>query len=198
MSQSISLYRFRPPVDIVSYYLYYNMLNTFQEVRILAHMSRDEALLSLFQKDKVDIYKQMSSLIRNKPVEEVTADERSIFKQVTLAILYGMSPNQVGKKLSISKTMAEQMMNDFFLRFRGVKEWIDQTKEFARRNHFVLTISGRRRYLDGINSNDNSIRRQAERQVRTIQLPKVFPMKEFVHFHACFYFRVHLRRLLTL
>mmetsp|Transcript_5794 Transcript_5794/g.12392 ORF Transcript_5794/g.12392 Transcript_5794/m.12392 type:complete len:915 (-) Transcript_5794:111-2855(-) len=135
-----------------------------KEVRILAHMSRDEALLSLFQKDKVDIYKQMSSLIRNKPVEEVTADERSIFKQVTLAILYGMSPNQVGKKLSISKTMAEQMMNDFFLRFRGVKEWIDQTKEFARRNHFVLTISGRRRYLDGINSNDNSIRRQAERQ----------------------------------
>ncbi len=178
------LCNFGPSVDIHLYC----MLNALQEVRILAHMSGDEALLSLFQTDKVDIYKQMSSLIRNKPLEEVTAAERSIFKQVTLAILYGMSPNQVGKKLSISKAMAKKMMNDFFRRFRGVKAWMDQTKEFARRNHFVVTISGRRRYLDGINSDDNAIRSQAERQVKIIQFSNAFLLKEFVNFHDCFDF----------
>lgn len=136
-----------------------------KEVRILAHMSGDEALLSLFQHDDVDIYKQMSSLIRNKPLQQVTSEERAIFKQVTLALLYGMSANQVAKKLSISKTTAQQMMHDFFRRFRGVKTWMDHTKEFARRNHYVRTISGRRRYLDGIESNDNGKKSQAERQV---------------------------------
>lgn len=67
----------------------------------------------------VDIYKQMSSLIRNKPVESITAQERAQFKQVTLALLYGMSPNQVAKKLNITKSQAIQMMNDFFRRFQG-------------------------------------------------------------------------------
>lgn len=67
-----------------------------KEVRILAHMCQDQALRSLFTGDKkADIYKQMAAIIRNKPIETVTADERAQFKQVTLAILYGMSPKQV-------------------------------------------------------------------------------------------------------
>jgi len=136
-----------------------------KEVRILAHMSGDEALVSLFRGDpNIDIYKQMSSIIRNKPLDTITDQERAQFKQVTLAILYGMSPNQVAKKLSISKTNAQQMMNDFFRRFRRVKSWMDETKSNARKNSYVTTIAGRKRYLDDINSDDNSKRSQAERQ----------------------------------
>jgi len=136
-----------------------------KEVRILAHMSGDEALLSLFRGDpNIDIYKQMSSIIRNKPLDTITDQERAQFKQVTLAILYGMSPNQVAKKLSISKTNAQQMMTDFFRRFRRVKSWMDETKSNARKNAYVTTIAGRKRYLDDINSDDNSKRSQAERQ----------------------------------
>jgi len=136
-----------------------------KEVRILAHMARDEALLSLFRGDpKVDIYKQMSSLIRNKPINAITPVERAQFKQVTLALLYGMSANQVGKKLSISKSNAQQMMNDFFRRFRRVKVWMDETKAYARRKNYVKTIAGRKRYLDDINSSDNAKKSQAERQ----------------------------------
>jgi len=136
-----------------------------KEVRILAHMSGDEALVSLFRGDpNIDIYKQMSSIIRNKPLDTITDQERAQFKQVTLAILYGMSPNQVAKKLSISKTNAQQMMNDFFRRFRRVKSWMDETKSNARKNAYVTTIAGRKRYLDDINSDDNSKRSQAERQ----------------------------------
>ncbi|KAL7542317.1 hypothetical protein ACHAXR_011673 [Thalassiosira sp. AJA248-18] len=136
-----------------------------KEVRILAHMSGDEALISLFRGDpKVDIYKQMSSLIRNKPITEISDVERAQFKQVTLAILYGMSPNQVAKNLSISKSNAQQMINAFFRRFRRVKAWMDETKTFARRNSYVKTIAGRKRFLDDINSDDNSKSSEAERQ----------------------------------
>lgn len=93
-----------------------------KEIRILAHMSGDQALISLFRGDpKVDIYKQMTSLIRNKPVEAVTDSERAQFKTTTLALLYGQSPGEFGKKLKISKTAAEQLKNDFFRRFPRVK-----------------------------------------------------------------------------
>jgi len=136
-----------------------------KEVRILAHMSGDRSLISLFRGDpNVDIYKQMSSLIRNKPVDAVTDTERAQFKQVTLALLYGMGPGQVAKKLSISKGSAQQMMSDFFRRFPQLKVWMDKTKADARKNLYVETIAGRKRYLDDINSNDNAKRSQAERQ----------------------------------
>jgi DNA polymerase-1 len=94
-----------------------------KEVRILAHMSGDKTLMSLFQGDKnVDIYKQMTSIIRNKPIISVTPEERAQLKQVTLAILYGMSPKQVAKKLDISDSAAVQIMKDFFGKFSGLKK----------------------------------------------------------------------------
>jgi len=136
-----------------------------KEVRILAHMSEDEGLISLFRGDpNVDIYKQMSSIIRNKPIDTVTDAERAQFKQVTLAILYGMSPNQVAKNLSISKTEAQHMMNAFFRRFPRLKTWMEETKANARRTLYVKTIAGRKRYLDDINSHDSAKKSQAERQ----------------------------------
>ena len=75
-----------------------------------------------------------------------------------------MSPNQVAKKLSISKSAAQQTMNDFFRRFRRVKSWMEETKQSARKIGYVLTIAGRRRYLNDIRSEDNGKRSQAERQ----------------------------------
>ena len=76
-----------------------------------------------------------------------------------------MSPNQVAKKLSISKAAAQQTTNDFFRHFRRVKSWMEEIKQGARRNGCVLTIAGRRRYLNDIRSDDNGKRIQAERQV---------------------------------
>eukprot|EP00956_Cyclotella_meneghiniana_P030000 scaffold74526_cov66-Cyclotella_meneghiniana.AAC.3 len=112
----------------------------------------------------------MAAIIRNKPIETVTADERAQFKQITLGIMYGMGPNQVSKKLDITVENAKRMMEDFYRKFSTLKKWMDETKEFARRNHFVrnsskvTTIAGRRRYLDAINSNDYALKSQAERQ----------------------------------
>ena len=128
-------------------------------------MSRDEAMIELFRDPNVDIYMQMSSIVLNKPADSVTEMERSQFKMITLAILYGMSANQVATKLTISKENAQQLMTDFFRRFRRIKPWMDELKEYARRKSYVKTISGRKRYLDDINSDDNAKRSQAERQV---------------------------------
>ena len=140
-----------------------------KEVRILAHMAQDEAMIALFRGDpNVDIYRQMSSIILNKAPDAITDKERSQFKIITLAILYGMSASQVATKLAISKANAQQLMSDFFRRFRRVKPWIDETKDYARRKSFVKTISGRKRYLDDINSVDNAKRSQAERQASVI------------------------------
>ncbi len=116
----------------------------------------------------MECQRQMSSCILNKPADAVSEKERSQFKQITLAILYGMSANQVSTKLCISKANAQQLMADFFRRFRGVKQWMDETKANARRKLYVKTISGRKRYLDDINSNDDAKRSQAERQVSEV------------------------------
>jgi len=135
------------------------------EVRILAHISGDEALIRLFtQPGKIDIYKQMSSVISNKSSDMVTDEERAVAKQVTLAIMYGMGINSVAKKLGIDKNSAQKFFQSFYGRFPGVKRWMDSTVSFARSNKYVTTIAGRKRYLDFINSDDRALKTQAERQ----------------------------------
>ena len=118
------------------------------EVRILAHMSSDEALIRLFtQPDTTDIYKQMSSVINGKHADDVSDQERAVAKQVTLAIMYGMGINSVAKKLGITRNAAQQFFQSFYGRFRGVKSWMDKTVASARTNKFVTTITGRKRYV---------------------------------------------------
>ena len=135
------------------------------EVRILAHMSNDPALIRLFtDSENVDIYKQMSSSVTNKAIDEVTDAERSQAKQVVLAMLYGMGLNQVASKLGINVATARRIFDNFYARFSGVKQWMQATRQNAKRNGYITTIAGRRRYLEDINSTDDSKRTQAERQ----------------------------------
>lgn len=140
------------------------------EVRILSHMSQDSALIEMFQdENRADIYKQMSSAITGKAIGDVTEKERSISKQVTLAILYGMGVSQVAKKLNVDRTKAQTFFNSFYNRFCGVRKWMEDTKAFAKQHGYVCTISGRRRYLDDITSEDRAKKAQAQRQaVNTI------------------------------
>uniref|UniRef100_A0A7S3V8E1 DNA-directed DNA polymerase n=1 Tax=Chaetoceros debilis TaxID=122233 RepID=A0A7S3V8E1_9STRA len=136
-----------------------------KEVRILAHMSGDANLMNLFtQPGTDDVYKQMSSVISGKRSNEVTDKERSIAKQLTLAIMYGMGINSVAKQLGVNKESAKSFFRSFYGRFPDVKRWMDQTISSARTNKYVTTISGRRRYLDNITNEDRALRSQAERQ----------------------------------
>jgi DNA polymerase-1 len=116
------------------------------EVRILAHMSGDAALISLFTRQgSGDIYEQMSSLTTGKAVENISDQERSVAKQVTLAIMYGMGLPQVAKKLNVSRQVAQRFIQSFYGRFEGVRRWMEETKEFVRSHKYVKTIVGRRR-----------------------------------------------------
>lgn len=118
------------------------------EVRILAHMSNDEALIRLFsQPGSTDIYKQMAAVISLKDPVDVSDEERAVSKQVTLAIMYGMGLNTVAKKLGVEKVAAKAFFESFYGRFRGVKQWMDSTIAKARREKYVTTITGRRRYV---------------------------------------------------
>ena len=140
------------------------------EVRILAHMSGDKSLISLFvQPGTIDIYKQMSSVITGKSVDSVSSKERSIAKQITLAIIYGMGINNVAKKLSINKGTAQTFFQSFYGRFRGVKVWMEKVKEFARKEKYVTTITGRRRYD------------------RTMVLVSFEKILKKTYFHDCFF-----------
>ena len=140
------------------------------EVRILAHVSNDQNLIQMFHDKKgIDIYKQMASLVTGIEVDNVTNEQRSTYKQVTLAIIYGMGITQVAQKLGIDRQAAQDLYNSFYRRFPRVKRWIDETKIFAYRHKYVKTIYGRKRYLDDIDSHDTAKKSQAERQaVNTI------------------------------
>ncbi len=140
------------------------------EVRILAHVSNDQNLIQMFHDKKgIDIYKQMASLVTGIEVDNITKEQRSTYKQVTLAIIYGMGITQVAQKLGIDRQSAQDLYNSFYRRFPRVKRWIDETKMFAYRHKYVKTIYGRKRYLDDIDSYDTAKKSQAERQaVNTI------------------------------
>jgi len=144
-------------------YLLFSCDYSQNEVRILAHMSNDPVLISAFEDVNVDIYKQMSSSVTGKALQDVTDQERAVTKQVVLAILYGMGVSQVAFKLQIDKNAAQRTIHAFFQRFSRVKQWMEEVKASARLNGFVTTITGRRRYID-INSPNDSLRAQAERQ----------------------------------
>jgi DNA polymerase I - 3''-5'' exonuclease and polymerase domains len=111
-------------------------------------MSNDEALIRLFsQPGSTDIYKQMAAVISLKDPDDVSDEERAVSKQVTLAIMYGMGLNTVAKKLGVKKDAAKAFFESFYGRFRGVKQWMDRTIAKARREKYVTTITGRRRYV---------------------------------------------------
>lgn len=135
------------------------------EVRILAHMSNDPALIRMFNDPKTtDIYIQMASVISGKCSDDISDEERSTAKQLTLAIMYGMGPNTVASKLGVGLSTAKQFFESFYGRFKGVKKWKEKTLQLARKNKYVETITGRKRYLYNIDSDDRSLSAQAERQ----------------------------------
>jgi DNA polymerase-1 len=131
------------------------------EVRILAHMSNDESLIRLFtQPGAADIYKLMAAVISGKDPGDVTDEERAVSKQVTLAIMYGMGINTVAKKLNVNKLAAKTFFQSFYGRFHGVKNWMDSTIGRAKKDKYVTTITGRRRYVQNFVVNNCEFIRQ--------------------------------------
>ncbi len=133
------------------------------ELRILAHFSEEENLISAFKKN-ADIHSFTASLIFGVPEEKVDRRQREVAKRINFGIIYGMSPYGLSRELNITEEEARKFIEDYFLRYPRVKEFIDKTISFVQQKGFVRTLMGRVRYLPDINSSRYELREFARRQ----------------------------------
>lgn len=133
------------------------------ELRILAHLSRDENLIEAFNEDK-DIHKATASLIYGVSEDDVDDDMRNMAKRVNFGIVYGLTAYGLARDLNIPVDQAQDFIDAYFAKYPGVKEYIQEKIDSARAEGFVTTISGRRRYLPEINNKNQGLRQFAERQ----------------------------------
>ena len=127
------------------------------ELRILAHISDDENMKTAFLNDE-DIHKQVASKVFNVPLAEVTKEQRTAAKAVNFGIVYGISGFGLAEQLSISRKLAEQYIEQYLAKYKGVKEFMDGIVEKAKEQGYVETLFHRRRYIPELSSNNYMVR----------------------------------------
>ena len=132
------------------------------ELRILAHFSGDTAFVAAFRAGK-DIHRETAAIIYGLPVEQVTPQMRAAAKTVNFATIYGQGAFALAGNLGISVQEAKDFIEQYFVRFPGVRRYLDSQVEMARSCGYVETLSGRRRYIPEINSKNYNIRQFGER-----------------------------------
>lgn len=132
------------------------------ELRIMAHLSGDPHMVDAFRHG-LDIHAATAAKIYGVPVEAVTQDQRRVAKTANFGIIYGISSFGLAQRLHISRTEAKGIIDDYFAAFPQVLEFIESCKEGARKDGYVKTMFGRRRYLPLINSSNKTMRELAER-----------------------------------
>jgi DNA polymerase-1 len=132
------------------------------ELRILAHMADDANLIEAFEAGG-DVHKHTAALVFDVPLEKVTPDMRAAAKTINFATIYGQGPFALSSQLGISVGEAKTFIEQYFVRFSGVRTFLDAMKASAREKGYVETISGRRRYIPEIHSPNHNIRSFGER-----------------------------------
>jgi DNA polymerase-1 len=132
------------------------------ELRLLAHITKDPALVQAFQADE-DIHAATAARVFDVPLDQVTPDQRRQAKTINFAVIYGQSGYALGATLGVDTTTANNWIKDYFERLPGVKRYVEETTALAHRQKYVTTLLGRRRYLPEIESANHSIRQFAER-----------------------------------
>ena len=132
------------------------------ELRIMAHLSGDEGLLRAFAADQ-DIHRATAAEVFGVAPDLVSADQRRSAKAINFGLIYGMSAFGLAKQLGIERGAAAQYVELYFARYPGVRQYMDSTRERAKRDGYVETVYGRRLYLPEINSRNRSLQQYAER-----------------------------------
>ncbi len=132
------------------------------ELRVLAHISEDEGLLSAFAKD-LDVHAATAAEVFGVNVEKVTADQRRAAKAVNFGISYGQGAFGLAENLKISRTEAQKIIDNYFAKFPGVSNYISTTIERAKEIGYVETLFGRRRYLPELAAKNPMLRKAGER-----------------------------------
>jgi len=132
------------------------------ELRIMAHISGDAALLLAFH-DGMDVHRATAAEVFGVSTAEVTSEQRRYAKVINFGLIYGMSAYGLARALSIDNTAAKNYIERYFERYPGVKMYMDQTRQSAKAQGYVETVFGRRLYLPEINSPNGPRRSGAER-----------------------------------
>ena len=133
------------------------------ELRVIAHLSKDEGLLKAF-KEGQDIHSSTASEVFGVGLKEVEPDQRRSAKAINFGLIYGISAFGLSKQLGINRNLAAEYMDTYFSRYPGVRKYMDRVKSEAKKIGYVETLYGRRLYLPEI-STGNAIRRQAAERV---------------------------------
>ena len=132
------------------------------DLRALAHLSQDPGLLSAFQQDE-DIHAATAAQLYGVDTAQVTPDMRRLAKTVNFGVIYGMSEYGLEQATELSREEAAQFITAYFAKYAKVKQYLEATKEQARKAGYVQTILGRKRFIPEINSSNRQIREGAER-----------------------------------
>ncbi|MDO5048274.1 MAG: DNA polymerase I [Actinomycetaceae bacterium] len=132
------------------------------EMRIMAHMSGDEALIEAFNSGE-DLHRTMASMVFHVPVEEVDSTLRSRIKATSYGLAYGLSAYGLSQQLGIGVPEASELRDKYFERFGGVRDFLDGVVDRARKSGYTESLLGRRRYLPDLNASNRQRRAMAER-----------------------------------
>jgi DNA polymerase I len=133
------------------------------ELRIMAHLSEDAALLRAFR-DGMDVHRATAAEVFGAAPDQVTSEQRRYAKVINFGLIYGMSAFGLARNLGIDGAAAKNYIQRYFERYPGVKNYMDETRMSAKSKGYVETVFGRRLYLPEINSPNGPRRGSAERQ----------------------------------
>ena len=133
------------------------------ELRVLAHLSQDPALLDAFHNNE-DIHTRTAALIFDTTLAEVTPGQRRNAKTINFGLVYGLGAQKLGQELKISVKEAKAFIERYFSRLAKLKEFYDGIEQDAQQHGYVVTMAGRRRLTPDILSGNNQLRSQARRQ----------------------------------
>lgn len=143
-------------------YIFFSADYSQVELRLMAHLSQDKELIAAFNHN-LDVHAATASKIYHLPLEEVTPEMRRRAKTANFGIIYGISAWGLAERLHISRKEGKELIEGYFELYPGVKKYMEESIEKARKKEYVETIMGRRRYLRDINSRNAVVRGMAER-----------------------------------
>ncbi len=132
------------------------------ELRVLAHLSRDEGLLEAFKRGE-DIHSSTASLMFDTPIDQVNSDMRRIAKVLNFGVIYGLSAHGISQQTGFSREEGIHFIETYFAKYPGISEYLEGVKAKTRECQFVETVMGRRRYVPDINASNFNVRGAAER-----------------------------------
>ncbi|MGU3501861.1 DNA polymerase I [Mycobacterium sp. C31M] len=132
------------------------------EMRIMAHLSRDEGLIEAFNTGE-DLHSFVASRAFDVPIDQIDAEMRRRVKAMSYGLAYGLSAYGLSSQLKISTEEAKQQMEQYFDRFGGIRDYLRDVVDQARKDGYTSTVLGRRRYLPELDSSNRNVREAAER-----------------------------------